>query len=87
MNKNVTWWQAGLMNLASMLLIFFLTRTGNASDVQNTVISKKADIEYVDKQDAKLKDEMKVFKDFWKEQFDDIKSDVKDIRNYIMNKK
>lgn len=96
MDKTMKLWHALALNILTGVItgltLLSFTRAGQKIDKNDEVIKSKADIVYVDKCDADLKKDIdkKVDKDTFEElrkSIDDMKGDVRDIRNYILNAK
>lgn len=96
MDKTMKLWQVALTNILTGAILCFITyaftRAGNRVDENDKVIKELAKVSYVDNRDKELKSEIdnKVDKDTFnelKKSIDDMKSDVRDIRNYILQHK
>lgn len=96
MDKTMKLWQALTLNILTGIItgltLLSFTRAGQKIDKNDEVIRAKADIVYVDRKDTDLKNDIdkKVDKDTFEElrkSIDDMKGDVRDIRNYILNSK
>jgi len=55
--------------------------------LRSEMIHKKADIDYVDKQDNDIKEDIKDLKNDYKEDVREVKASLTRIENYLLNKK